>query len=175
MFLSWNFRLFAREQYSSGRWIQLFLFFQFNYMFDIPWIVEQYPVEFREKPLLIVHGDRAESASGQELRRDALIRPNITLAKVRWNLFFKMKSCFFHALSTPTSGIPTDCLRNSPHKNDAALLWYRNACGRSHLQSHPEWLEYEDPRVIFFQFFSSFFSSFFFQSFSSFFTSFPFF
>lgn len=52
-------------------------------MFDIPWIMEQYPAEFRTKPLMIVHGDRSSSAGGQSLRSEAALFPNITLAQVR--------------------------------------------------------------------------------------------
>ncbi|GAV02860.1 hypothetical protein RvY_13372-2 [Ramazzottius varieornatus] len=52
---------------------------QFNYCFDIPWIVDQYPEEFRSKPLMIVHGDKASSADGQALRQEASLFPNITL------------------------------------------------------------------------------------------------
>ncbi|XP_030639833.1 tyrosyl-DNA phosphodiesterase 1 [Chanos chanos] len=34
---------------------------QFNYCFDIPWMVEQYPPEFRDKPVMLVHGEKRES------------------------------------------------------------------------------------------------------------------
>ncbi|XP_012692140.1 tyrosyl-DNA phosphodiesterase 1 isoform X2 [Clupea harengus] len=34
---------------------------QFNYCFDIPWMVKQYPPEFSDKPVLIVHGEKRES------------------------------------------------------------------------------------------------------------------
>ncbi|XP_066531723.1 tyrosyl-DNA phosphodiesterase 1 isoform X1 [Hoplias malabaricus] len=34
---------------------------QFNYCFDIPWMVKQYPPEFRDKPVIIVHGEKRES------------------------------------------------------------------------------------------------------------------
>ncbi|XP_055351629.1 tyrosyl-DNA phosphodiesterase 1-like [Paramacrobiotus metropolitanus] len=56
---------------------------QFNYMFDIPWIVDQYPPEFRDRPMMIVHGDSTTSSSGQLLRQDASQFPHITLAMAR--------------------------------------------------------------------------------------------
>ncbi|XP_018583305.1 tyrosyl-DNA phosphodiesterase 1 isoform X2 [Scleropages formosus] len=34
---------------------------QFNYCFDISWMVQQYPPEFRDKPVMIVHGEKRES------------------------------------------------------------------------------------------------------------------
>ncbi|TTE07143.1 Tyrosyl-DNA phosphodiesterase 1 [Bagarius yarrelli] len=34
---------------------------RFNYCFDIPWMVRQYPPEFRNNPVVIVHGEKRES------------------------------------------------------------------------------------------------------------------
>ncbi|KAL4656298.1 tyrosyl-DNA phosphodiesterase 1 isoform X1 [Arapaima gigas] len=34
---------------------------QFNYCFDLNWMVQQYPPEFRDKPVMIVHGEKRES------------------------------------------------------------------------------------------------------------------
>uniref|UniRef100_A0A3P8VNU0 Tyrosyl-DNA phosphodiesterase 1 n=1 Tax=Cynoglossus semilaevis TaxID=244447 RepID=A0A3P8VNU0_CYNSE len=34
---------------------------QFNYCFDIAWMVQQFPPEFRDRPVLIVHGDKREA------------------------------------------------------------------------------------------------------------------
>jgi len=44
---------------------------QFNYMFEIPWLMEQYPLESRNKPLLIVHGDTGERKSVLETEASA--------------------------------------------------------------------------------------------------------
>ncbi|XP_060117545.1 tyrosyl-DNA phosphodiesterase 1 isoform X2 [Heteronotia binoei] len=34
---------------------------QFSYIIDVEWLIKQYPEEFRNKPLLIVHGEKGES------------------------------------------------------------------------------------------------------------------
>ncbi|KAI8484017.1 tyrosyl-DNA phosphodiesterase 1 [Branchiostoma belcheri] len=53
---------------------------QFNYMIDIPWLMQQYPQEARGKPLLIVHGD--SGLSKVKLQEDAHHFSNIQLCQV---------------------------------------------------------------------------------------------
>ncbi len=47
-------------------------------MFDIIWLMDQYTKVNRDKPLLIVHGDKDDSG----LKREAHIYPQIKLVKV---------------------------------------------------------------------------------------------
>uniref|UniRef100_A0AAR2LYM8 Tyrosyl-DNA phosphodiesterase 1 n=1 Tax=Pygocentrus nattereri TaxID=42514 RepID=A0AAR2LYM8_PYGNA len=49
------------KKYNTGALHIKVLFSQFNYCFDIPWMVKQYPPEFRDKPVTIVHGEKRES------------------------------------------------------------------------------------------------------------------
>ncbi|GAB6021774.1 tyrosyl-DNA phosphodiesterase 1 [Chamberlinius hualienensis] len=59
---------------------------QFNYMFEISWLCEQYPPEFRQKPLLIVHGDQREAKSA--LERQVSAYSNITLCQAPLEIVF---------------------------------------------------------------------------------------
>ena len=54
---------------------------QFNYMFDIPWLVEHYPADKRSKPLLIIHGDQREKK--HELYQEAEPFPNVKLFQAK--------------------------------------------------------------------------------------------
>ncbi|XP_066279996.1 tyrosyl-DNA phosphodiesterase 1-like [Branchiostoma lanceolatum] len=59
---------------------------QFNYMIDIPWLIQQYPKEAREKPLLIVHGD--SGLSKVKLQEDAHRFSNIQLCQARLEIMY---------------------------------------------------------------------------------------
>lgn len=45
--------------------------FQFNYMFDIPWLIDKYPSKARKRPILIVTAARNQAES-QVIRSDIL-------------------------------------------------------------------------------------------------------
>ncbi|KAM4690562.1 tyrosyl-DNA phosphodiesterase 1 [Rhinophrynus dorsalis] len=59
---------------------------QFNYCIDIEWLVKQYPEEFRDKPLLIVHGEKRESK--ERLHKDARPYENIRLYQAKLDIAF---------------------------------------------------------------------------------------
>lgn len=59
---------------------------QFNYMFDINWLMHQYPVESRNKPLLVVHGDHGNARS--ELEKESKPFSNIRLVQAQLPLPF---------------------------------------------------------------------------------------
>ncbi|XP_002736713.2 tyrosyl-DNA phosphodiesterase 1-like [Saccoglossus kowalevskii] len=59
---------------------------QFNYMFDIPWLVQQYPEQFRSKPLLIIHG--SQRADKTTLHENAHRYPNITLCQAKLDIMY---------------------------------------------------------------------------------------
>lgn len=52
---------------------------QFNYMHDIEWLIDQYPVQNRDKPLTIIHGNSKRT----ELEDLAEAHSNITLIKAK--------------------------------------------------------------------------------------------
>ncbi|XP_065882346.1 tyrosyl-DNA phosphodiesterase 1-like [Dysidea avara] len=59
---------------------------QFNYMFDVPWLIEQYPATFRDKPLLLVHGDQREALA--KLRCEADPFPQVKLMQARLEIMY---------------------------------------------------------------------------------------
>ncbi|XP_073434290.1 tyrosyl-DNA phosphodiesterase 1 isoform X2 [Dendrobates tinctorius] len=59
---------------------------QFNYCIDVPWLMTQYPKEFRNKPLLIVHGEKRESKA--RLHEDAHHYENVRLCQARLDMAF---------------------------------------------------------------------------------------
>ncbi|XP_015676963.1 tyrosyl-DNA phosphodiesterase 1 [Protobothrops mucrosquamatus] len=59
---------------------------QFNYCIDVEWLVQQYPKEFRDKPLLIVHGEKRESKA--ELHEDAHQYKNVRLCQAKLDIAF---------------------------------------------------------------------------------------
>ncbi|NXX49337.1 TYDP1 phosphodiesterase, partial [Tricholaema leucomelas] len=59
---------------------------QFNYCIDVGWLVRQYPLEFRKKPLLIVHGEKRESKA--ELLAQARPYENISFCQAKLDIAF---------------------------------------------------------------------------------------
>ncbi|XP_025029638.1 tyrosyl-DNA phosphodiesterase 1 isoform X2 [Python bivittatus] len=59
---------------------------QFNYCIDVEWLVKQYPKEFRDKPLLIVHGEKRESKA--QLHEDAHPYKNVRLCQAKLDIAF---------------------------------------------------------------------------------------
>ncbi|XP_041841527.1 tyrosyl-DNA phosphodiesterase 1 [Melanotaenia boesemani] len=59
---------------------------QFNYCFDIAWMVKQYPSEFRERPVLIVHGDKREAKA--RLLQQAQPFPHVRFCQAKLDIAF---------------------------------------------------------------------------------------
>ncbi|KAM4662871.1 tyrosyl-DNA phosphodiesterase 1 isoform 2-T2 [Discoglossus pictus] len=59
---------------------------QFNYCIDIAWLVKQYPEEFRNKPLLIVHGEKRESKA--RLHEEAHQYENVRLCQAKLDIAY---------------------------------------------------------------------------------------
>ncbi|XP_058484791.1 tyrosyl-DNA phosphodiesterase 1 [Solea solea] len=59
---------------------------QFNYCFDIAWMVEQYPTEFRDRPVLIVHGDKREAKA--RLVQQAQPFPHVKFCQAKLDIAF---------------------------------------------------------------------------------------
>ncbi|XP_041488976.1 tyrosyl-DNA phosphodiesterase 1 isoform X1 [Microtus oregoni] len=59
---------------------------QFNYCFDVDWLIKQYPPEFRKKPILLVHGDKREAKA--DLEAQAKPYANISLCQAKLDIAF---------------------------------------------------------------------------------------
>ncbi|CAI5764380.1 tyrosyl-DNA phosphodiesterase 1 [Podarcis lilfordi] len=59
---------------------------QFNYCIDVEWLVKQYPKEFRDKPLLIIHGEKRESKAA--LHEEAHPYKNVRLCQAKLDIAF---------------------------------------------------------------------------------------
>ncbi|XP_030071130.1 tyrosyl-DNA phosphodiesterase 1 [Microcaecilia unicolor] len=57
---------------------------QFNYCIDVAWLIKQYPEESRDKPLLIVHGEKRESKAS--LHEDAHSFGNVRLCQAKLDI-----------------------------------------------------------------------------------------
>ncbi|XP_060081210.1 tyrosyl-DNA phosphodiesterase 1-like [Ylistrum balloti] len=57
---------------------------QFNYMFEIPWLMKQYPEQFRSKPLLLVHGFKGPNKASLEAEGSAY--SNIRFCQARLDM-----------------------------------------------------------------------------------------
>ncbi|XP_054828844.1 tyrosyl-DNA phosphodiesterase 1-like isoform X2 [Eublepharis macularius] len=59
---------------------------QFNYCIDVEWLIHQYPKEFRDKPLLIIHGEKRESKA--DLHEQAHPYTNVRLCQAKLDIAF---------------------------------------------------------------------------------------
>ncbi|XP_064482492.1 tyrosyl-DNA phosphodiesterase 1-like [Ornithodoros turicata] len=59
---------------------------QFNYCFDIPWLLERYPPQFRDLPLLIVHGEQREAK--RELEASAAQFSNVSFSQAKLEILY---------------------------------------------------------------------------------------
>ncbi|KAG8514345.1 Tyrosyl-DNA phosphodiesterase 1, partial [Galemys pyrenaicus] len=59
---------------------------QFNYCFDVDWLIKQYPPEFRKKPVLLVHGDKREAKA--HLQAQAKPYANVSLCQAKLDIAF---------------------------------------------------------------------------------------
>nr|XP_020516530.2 tyrosyl-DNA phosphodiesterase 1-like [Labrus bergylta] len=59
---------------------------QFNYCFDIAWMLKQFPPEFRERPVLIVHGDKREAKA--RLVQQAQPFPHVRFCQAKLDIAF---------------------------------------------------------------------------------------
>lgn len=59
---------------------------QFNYCFDVDWLIKQYPPEFRKTPILLVHGDKREAKA--HLHAEAKPYENISLCQAKLDIAF---------------------------------------------------------------------------------------
>ncbi|XP_037688012.1 tyrosyl-DNA phosphodiesterase 1 [Choloepus didactylus] len=59
---------------------------QFNYCFDVDWLIKQYPREFRNRPILLVHGDKWEAKA--QLQAQAKPYENVSLCQAKLDIAF---------------------------------------------------------------------------------------
>uniref|UniRef100_A0A1A8S0F1 Tyrosyl-DNA phosphodiesterase 1 n=3 Tax=Nothobranchius rachovii TaxID=451742 RepID=A0A1A8S0F1_9TELE len=59
---------------------------KFNYCFDIAWMVKQFPPEFRDRPVLIIHGDKREAKA--RLLQQAQPFPHVRFCQARLDIAF---------------------------------------------------------------------------------------
>ncbi|XP_037359616.1 tyrosyl-DNA phosphodiesterase 1 isoform X2 [Talpa occidentalis] len=59
---------------------------QFNYCFDVDWLIKQYPPEFRKTPILLVHGDKREAKA--HLHAQAKPYGNVSLCQAKLDIAF---------------------------------------------------------------------------------------
>ncbi|XP_046577530.1 LOW QUALITY PROTEIN: tyrosyl-DNA phosphodiesterase 1-like [Haliotis rubra] len=59
---------------------------QFNFMFEVDWIISQYPAEFRKKPLTLVHGEQRGGLA--TLLAETAPYPNITCCQAKLDIMY---------------------------------------------------------------------------------------
>ncbi|XP_035868996.1 tyrosyl-DNA phosphodiesterase 1 isoform X2 [Phyllostomus discolor] len=109
---------------------------QFNYCFDVDWLIKQYPPEFRKKPILLVHGEKREAKA--HLHAEAKPYGNVSLCQAKLDIAFGTHHTIWLSPLYPRIAHGTHTSGESATHFKADLISYLTAYNAAPLQ---EWID----------------------------------